>query len=184
MKKILLVIIFIGANFVLTGCETTASRPYSALTDNVLKFQSILSNSGQKVKLSPFEESSDIGSLNCRLMGPVDVSPGKSKSTYIQEALKTELFMAQAYDINADVAINGKLDFLKFSSVSPAKWDITFTVSSNKSDGYTITTSYPFKTSFSAYSACKNVADAFGPAVQQLNREIVNHPKFPALVGK
>lgn len=184
MKKILLIIMIFGANFILTGCETTSSRPYSASTDNVLRFQSILSESGSKVKLNDFSESKDIGSLTCRLSGPVDVSPGKPKSAYIQEALKTELFMAQAYDVNAEVTINGHLESLNFSSVSPAKWDITFTVSSNKSDGYTVTTSYPFKTSFSAYSACKNVADAFGPAIQQLNSDIVNHPGFSELVGQ
>lgn len=184
MKKLLLAGMIVLSNFILTACETTSSRPYSASTDNVLSFQSILSSLGQKVKINDFTQSDDLGSLTCRLNGPVDISLRKSKSTYIQEALKMELFMAQAYDLNADVAIDGKLESLSFSPLIPGKWDITFTVSSNKSEGYTVATSFPSKISFSAYSACKNVAHAFGPAIQKLNKEIVSHPQFPALLGQ
>ena len=174
----------IGMVIVLSGCETTASRPYAASTDNVLKLQGLMSQSNTKVQLEDFSESSDIGSLNCRLNGPIDVSPGKTKAAYIQEAFKTELFMAQAYAVDADTKIYGSLDSLEFSSVSPAKWEIGFTLSSDKSEGYSVNTTYPFKTSFSAYSACKNVADAFGPAVQNLIKELINHPDFASLLGQ
>ena len=183
MKKIVAIIGLIVSGLTLSGCETTSSRPYTASTGNVLKLQSVLTESGDKVALGSFSEDEGIGSLTCRLMGPVDVAPGKSKAEYIKEALQTELFMAQVYDVNADIEIDGKLDSLDFSSVSPANWEFGFTVSSNKSDGYSVTTKYPFKTSYSAYSACKNVADAFGPAVQQLIKEIVEHPEFTSLIG-
>jgi hypothetical protein len=168
----------------ISGCETTTSNPYTASTENVLKFQSILKDSDQKVALGSFTENGEIGSLTCRLSGPVDVSPGKTRAAYIKEAMQTELFMAQVYAVDADVEISGHVDSLKFSSISPASWEIGFTVSSNKSPGYSVITNYPFKTSYSAYSACKNVADAFGPAVQQMIRDVVSHPQFAALVGQ
>ena len=57
-------------------------------------------------------------------------------------------------------------------------------VRSNKSSGYTVSIEHEFKTSFSAYSACQNVADAFTPAVQALIKEITANPGFPALVGR
>ncbi len=40
---------------------------------------------------------------------------------------------------------------------------------------------YRFDTSWSAYSACKNVADAFGPAVQELLHQVVTNPQFAKL---
>ncbi|NKB37709.1 MAG: hypothetical protein GKR93_11145 [Gammaproteobacteria bacterium] len=167
----------------LSGCETTTSRPYSESTDNVLKFQSILGKADIKVHLGGFSENPEIGELTCRLMGPVDVASGKSKAEYIKEAMQKELFLAQVYAVDSEVEITGLLDSATFSSVSPAFWELGFTISSDKSEGFSITTKYPFKTSYSAYSACQNVADAFGPAVQQLIDNIVSHPEFGRLVG-
>ncbi len=169
----------------LTGCETiSSSRSYSPSTDNVVKFQSILSRSDTKVKLGSFTESENISSLTCRLAGPIDVSPGQTKADYIKKAMQTELFMAQAYTLDADVEIVGNLNSLKFTSTPPASWEIDFTLSSNKSEGFSVHTKYPFKTSFSAYYACANVVNSFDPAVQQLLHDIVNHPQFAALVGQ
>ena len=178
----LLVILGIFAS-ILSGCETTSTRPYEPSTQNVLKFQGALLSSDTKIKLGNFTESKAIGSLVCRLSGPVDVSPGKSRAEYIKEAMQSELFMARAYDVGGDLEISGSLDSLKFSSVAPASWTIEFKIFSNISDGYTVKTNYPFRTSFSAFSACRNVADAWSPAIQQLIQDIVDHPKFNELVG-
>lgn len=41
---------------------------------------------------------------------------------------------------------------------------------------------YKYDTSFDAWSACKNVADAFAPAVQELLGKVVSNPKFIQLV--
>ncbi len=166
-----------------TGCETTSTVPYTASTENVLVFQNKLSETGIKVKLADFTESAGVEKGTCRLAGPVDVSPGKTQAQYIKEAMQTELFMAQVYDVNGNVEIKGNLDAVKFKSTSPASWAIRLSVSSDRSSGYTVDVQYPFKTSFSAYSACKNVADAWAPAVQKLIREVVDHPEFGKLAG-
>ena len=184
MKKIITIFALIISGVVLTGCETTSSIPYTSSTENVLQFQNALSTPDIKVKLGSFIEDENIKELTCRLMGPIDISRGKTRAEYIKEAMQTELFLAQKYSLDSDIVIDGKLDSLDFSSVSPAKWEFNFTVSSNKSTGYSVSTSYPFRTSYSAYSACKNVADAFGPAVQDLIKTIVTHPDFLKLVGK
>lgn len=91
--------------------------------------------------------------------------------------------MAQVYQPNAGSVIDGRLEALSFSSVSPASWDITMSVKSTTSPGYTVSVKYPFETSWTAYSACKNVADAFGPAVQELLKEVVTHPQFASLAN-
>ncbi|MDP9065845.1 MAG: hypothetical protein M3O06_08290 [Pseudomonadota bacterium] len=56
-------------------------------------------------------------------------------------------------------------------------------VRSSSSPGYSVSTKYDFGTSWTAYSACKNVADAFGPAVQELLKQVVDNPQFHALVS-
>jgi len=60
---------------------------------------------------------------------------------------------------------------------------ITMAVDSNNSAGYTVSVNYGFDTSWDAYSACKNVADAFGPAVQELLKQVVSHPQFASLAN-
>lgn len=167
----------------LAGCETTNSIPYKASTTNVISIQQSMQAQASKVSLGgislqPGLEENPL----CRLMGPVKVAPGKTLPQYIQEAFQEELFMAGVYQPNAAVVIDGRLESLSFSSVSPASWNIAMSVKSTKSPGYTVSVKYPFDTSFSAYSACKNVADAFGPAVQELLKQVVTHPQFGALV--
>ena len=182
MKNIITSLTLLILMAVISGCETTSSIPYTASTPNVLQFQNALASSNTKVKLGAFVNSEDVGELTCRLMGPVDVSRGKTKAEYIKEAMQTELFLAQVYAVDSDIILNGRLDSVNFSSVSPANWEFGFTISSNKYAGYSVQTKYSFNTSYSAYSACKNVADAFGPAVQDLINNIVTHPDFAKLI--
>ncbi len=166
----------------LAGCETTNSIPYKASTSNVITIQQTLQAQGKKVRLGDISLAPGVEeSPMCRLMGPVKVAPGKSLPQYIKEAFQEELFMAQVYQANAPTTITGRLETLSFSSVSPARWTIAMSVKSETSPGYKVTVDYPFDTSYSAYNACKNVADAFGPAVQELLRQVVSNPQFAAL---
>lgn len=57
-------------------------------------------------------------------------------------------------------------------------------MSSNKSTGYKVKTKFEFQTSWMAGVVCKNLVDAYGPAVQQLISDIIEHPVFIALVGQ
>lgn len=175
-------VVMLSIGVMLSGCETTNSIPYKASTANVISIQQTLQASGKKVSvgtitLAPGVEESPL----CRLNGPVKVAPGKSLPQYITEAFQEELFLAQVYQASAPTIIDGRLETLSFSSVTPANWEITMSVKSNVSPGYSVSVKYPFETSWTAYSACKNVADAFGPAVQELLKQVVTHPKFASL---
>ncbi|MDR2016004.1 MAG: hypothetical protein LBP90_00105 [Burkholderiales bacterium] len=183
MEKVFLGMIIVGAAFILSGCETTNSTPYKASTENVISIQKN-TPAGAKVELGEIASNAEAAAWPvCRLSGAVNVAPGKTPAQYIKEALQEELFMAQIYQHGAPTTISGRLEDLNFSSVSPASWSITLSVKSNVSQGYTVSVKYPFDTSWSAYSACRNVAAAFGPAVQDLLKQVVNNPKFPELVG-
>ena len=177
--------IVVGITLVLlvSGCSTTNSIPYKASTSNVIALQNSLKQTNTKVSLGSFALAAGVTEeLVCRMMGPVKVAPGKPITTYIKEAFQEELFLAQAYDTNASTIIEARIEKLAFSSVSPANWEITMRVSSNKSAGYSVSVKYNYETSFDAISACKNVADAFSPAVQELLRQVVVNPQFPQLV--
>jgi hypothetical protein len=170
MKNLIKTGILLAAVALVAGCSTTNSIPYKASTSNVITLQNTVKASNTKVSLGNFSMASGVTEeLMCRLMGPVKVAPGKTMSTFIKEAFQEELFLAQAYDTNAPVK-------------SPANWEISMRVSSNKSPGYTVVVKYNYDTSFDAWSACKNVADAFAPAVQELLRQVVTNPQFTQLV--
>lgn len=181
-SKTALVAIICAAGVLLTGCETTNSIPYKAAAANVIAIQNSLQPkkvSVADIGLAPGVDESPL----CRLNGPVKVAPGKTPSQYIRDAFQEELLMAQAYDVKG-VPIEGRIEELRFSSVSPAFWQITMAVRSTTDKGYKVSIKYPFDTSWTAAGACKNVADAFGPAVQELLKQVVTNPQFPSLAGK
>jgi hypothetical protein len=172
--------IALGA-LILAGCDTTNTIPYKVSTDNVIAIQGALKD--KKVNLGDITLVAGVSEhVGCRLAGDVVVAPGKTPHEYIKEALKDELFAAQVYQPGAPITLEGQIDGFGFSSVSPAHWLIKMRLRSNVSEGYEVEVDYTFDTSFSAYSACKNVADAFGPAVSQLIHKAVTNPKFAELV--
>lgn len=181
MKKIVLATA-LGAALVLSGCSTTNSIPYKASTANVIKMQQVLKESGKTLNVGTISTAEGVSeSPMCRLMGPVKVAPGKTMTQYIADALQEELFMAQVYDVTSPSTLSAQVTELSFSSVYPATWTIGMDLSSNNGTSYSVNTKYEFNTSWDAYSACKNVADAFGPAVQDLIGKIVNAPEFGQL---
>jgi hypothetical protein len=182
MNKALKIGFIASAAVLVIGCSTTNSIPYKASTNNVIALQNTLKQTNTKVSLGSFSLANGVEeNLMCRLMGPVKVAPGKSLSTFIKEAFQEELFMAQAYDSNAPIKIEGQIERLSFSSVSPANWEIGMRIKSNQSESYSVLVQYNYDTSFDAWSACKNVADAFSPAVQELLRQVIAHPQFKQL---
>jgi len=167
---------------IITGCSTTNSVPYKASTSNIITIQQALGKTGKKVSIGNIIAAKGINeSPVCRLMGPVNVAPGKTLSQYIKDAFQEELFLADVYSPNAPIKISGTITNLDFSSVSPANWSISMSVKSSNLAAYSVSAKYPFNTSFDAYSACKNVANAFGPAVQTLIKKVVSHPQFTSL---
>lgn len=183
MKKLLTSLLISLTLITLTGCVNTTGRVYSPSTNNVIMMQNLLSAKNEKIKLEAFKESASIGDLVCRFGAPIDVAAGKTRAKYIFDAMQTELFMANAYDVNSDIEISGELIAISFSSVSPAYWNMVFKVSSNKSKGYVVRTKYSFQTSYDGKKACQNVADAFAPAVQKLIQDVITNSKFPELLG-
>lgn len=177
--KIAIFVITVG---LISGCSTTNSIPYKASTTNVISIQNTFKNNGTKVAVGSFSMGAGVEeNLICRMMGPVTVAPGKNISQYVKDAFQEELFLAQVYSTSSTNVIEGRIEKLSFSSVSPANWEVALHVSSKHSPGYSVAVKYNYDTSFDAWSACKNVADAFAPAVQELLKQVVTHPQFASL---
>lgn len=174
-----------SAALTLCACETTSSRPYTPSTENIMAFQSALKAEGTKVQLAPFVAAAGVDeSLTCRALGALEVAPGKTPIQFIEGAMRDELFAAGVYDQAAGGVIKGEITELKFNSLGTGSWNITLKLTSEKLPaGYSVSTDYSFKTSYSAIKACQNVIDAFTPAVQELIGAAVAAPEFKALSG-
>lgn len=166
----------------LGACETTSSRPYTVSTQNVMAFQQALGDT--KVQVGSFSTAAGVNeNMTCRALGALEVAPGKTPMEFIEGALRDELFAAGAIDGDGP-AINGVVEELGFNSFGTGSWNISLTLNSTANpDGYTVSSEYSFKTSFSALSACQNVIDAFTPAVQELIGKAIADPGFEALTG-
>ena len=174
-----------AAVLTLCACETTSSRPYTPSTSNIMAFQSALKDDGTKVQLSAFSAGADVNeSMTCRALGALEVAPGKTPVQFVESAMRDELFAAGVYDQSNGNVIRGEVTQLKFNSFGTGSWDIALKLSSESlPEGYSVSTKYKFKTSYSALKACQNVIDAFTPAVQELISAAVADPEFKTLAG-
>ena len=180
MKYILLTSL-LGA-VALAGCETTSSRPYTASTENIIALKKAIPSS-KKVEIGDFTAAEGVDvEPSCRALGALEVAPGKTPMEFIQDALREEVFKADAYD-ESGTPLTGLLTELKPDSLGRGSWDIGLNISSpKKPEGIDVATRYEFKSSYSAISACQNVIDAFTPAVQETISKVVSHPEFQSLL--
>jgi len=174
----------VAACFFTTACSTTSGgMPYKASTRNVISIQDWAGDSKAQVKLSDFTAGADVSStMWCRANGPVTIGAGVTPAQFIHDALQEELFMARVYSNNAPIVISGRLDALSFSSVAPANWEIALTLSSSTGASYQTTIKHGFDSSWNAGHACKNVGDAFAPAVQTLLGKATADARFKSLL--
>ncbi|HEX4179461.1 MAG TPA: hypothetical protein VHY32_01595 [Caulobacteraceae bacterium] len=186
MNKLVIGAVIGAAMFILAGCDTTSAiAPYAASTPNVLAFQSALKTKGATVKVGDFTADAGATKPGCRLVGTLDVTSGKSIEQYIKDAMQTELFTAQVYDVNAQVTINGRVDIIKVNTMGTGAWTLGMQVTSNVDPiGYHVQVNREFSTSYIATMACQNATNAFAPSVQDLIGQVVNNPGFAKLTGR
>lgn len=164
---------------IVSGCAFNAS-PYGASVQNV---EAIKLSNVKPIAVAPFTAAKPgLSSITCRAAGSVKVQP--SFETYIEKALIDELKLAGAYNPSSAITLSGKLDEVDFSSgMTDGKWTFSLTVSNNRNESFTTKSSLPFKGSFVADKACQEVAQAFGPSVQKLIQDVVQHPQFKQLAN-
>jgi hypothetical protein len=122
------------------------------------------------------------------MYGPVQLPEGQSFESYIKNALVSELKDAGLYSESARTELNGHLEMVELnageksrgSMVPGSAWwliRIKFTMAGD-GDSFTVENRRRFLPAFSADKACLQVAQQFVPAVQDVLRQLFNHPSF------
>lgn len=171
------------AAVVLAGCSTYMPQRYSISADNNIALKALNVgniNVGQIKGVSKFDNQ-------CRAAGPLSPPDNLSFEGYIQKALADELKVAGMFDDKtAKVTLTGELERLEFSSsraVTGGSWDIGLRLSSSNGKTMKVTQHYEFNSGYGADTACKQTAEAYLPAVQDLIGQIVRAPEFKGLVA-
>jgi hypothetical protein len=167
----------------LAGCETPTTQRYSISADNNLAIKALGSNG---IAVRSFEAPKDFNP-NCRALGPMQVADGLTHTQYIQKAFEDELKIAgvHAQSSAPRVTLGGSVNNLEFSTtraVTGGYWKIDLTLLSSNGRKVDVSEYYEFNSGFAANEACRNTAEAYSRAVQNLIGKAVKTPAFADLV--
>lgn len=166
----------------LTACSTFTPQRYSISADNNVALKSMgVSNIGVGAFTGPasFDRA-------CRGAGPIAPPDNMSFEAYIQKALSDELKVAGMFDDKApNTTLSGIVEQLSFSSsrgLTGGEWIINLRVNSSNGKSISVSEHYLFESGFIADTACKQTAEAYLPAVQNLIGKLVKSPEFKSLL--
>ncbi len=166
----------------LSACSTYTTPRYSINADTNVTLKSLgITN----VAIGTFTGPASFDTA-CRAAGPLAPPDGMTHTAYFKKALEDELKVAGAHSASLPkVTLSGSVDKLSFSSsrgLTGGSWDIEVTVNSSNGKTMNANEHYEFESGFIADTACKQTAEAYMPAVQNLIAKIVRAPEFKALV--
>ena len=178
MKTFLLVLSVLS----LSACSTFTPQRYNISADNNIALKAIgvgNINVGTFAGPSSFDRT-------CRGAGPIAPPDNISFEAYIQKALADELKLAGMFDDKAPKAtLSGVVEQLNFSSsrgLTGGEWNIRLRVNSSNGKSMSVSEHYEFESGFVADTACKQTAEAFLPAVQNIIGKLVKSPEFRSLL--
>lgn len=178
MKKIAVVVLAL----VLSGCSTYMPQRYSISADNNVALKAI---GVGNINVGSFKGIANFDNA-CRAAGPLAPPDNMSFEAYIQKALADELKVAGKFDDKTPkITLSGAVEQLSFSSsrgLTGGSWDIGLRINSSNNKSSYVSEHYEFNSGFVADTACKQTAEAFFPAVQNLIGKLVKSPEFLALV--
>lgn len=181
MNKTVSLFLVFAAACTVTGCSTFVPQRYSLSADSNQALKGIKAGS---VAIGQFSGPAEFDP-NCRAAGSIEPPDGVSYESYIRKALVDELKIAGLLQEQGKRTITGQLTKLAFSSskgITGGVWEIDLTLTSSNGRSMAVRESYEFKSGFDAGTACKQTADAFMPAVQNLVLTIVSSPDFSSLI--
>ena len=180
MNKI--IAIFISLALLIAGCSTYTTPRYAINADTNVTLKAL---GESKIGVGPFTGPTNFEPA-CRAAGPLAPPDGMSHTAYVKKAFEDELKVAGIYAADTPrITISGTINKLEFSSaraLTGGSWDIDLSLSS--SNGKTMRTAehYEFESGYSATTACKQTAEAYLPAVQDLIGKTVRAPEFKTLL--
>lgn len=165
---------FVIAAIGLGGCSTYATAPYSSDADTVVHLRD---SEIEPVNVGSFGGPGDKTSIGCRAVGPIETPEGEGFAQFIREAIADELKLANKYDPESQIVIDGELQEIDFSSLS-GQWDISLLLLSSNGAQMEVSETYDYSTSYLGETACNQTAQALMPAVQNLVSNAVKSPDF------
>ncbi|MEO6017589.1 MAG: hypothetical protein ABIP46_10050 [Polaromonas sp.] len=171
------------AALLLTACSTYMPQRYSISADNNVALKAIGLGS---INVGPFKGPAKFDNA-CRGAGPIAPPDNMSFESYIQKALADELKVAGMFDDKTPrVSLSGVVTRLEFSSsrgLTGGTWDMNVTFNSSNGKTISVVEHYEFNSGFIADTACKQTAESFLPAVQNLISKLVKNPQFKAMLS-
>jgi hypothetical protein len=176
--------ILVLSSILLCGCQGGVVPVYSIYGDTNFAIKS--SGLTEKIGVGSFVSTSQVD-MGCRMAGEITLPRNQTPSEYIQKALENELKVANLFGgDSAKIVLSGTVERLFLSttdkSLSDGRWDLSMTIKSSNGSLLKVDESYSFETS--SGNRCKESADAFLPAVQNLIAKIFTSPRFKDLVTK
>ncbi|HSF47317.1 MAG TPA: hypothetical protein VLA73_03025 [Burkholderiales bacterium] len=176
------IVIGLALGLLLSGCETPVTARYSILADNNVAIKA-LGVTG--IGVGPFTGPPTFDA-NCRAMGPLHVADNLTHTQYIQRAFEDELKVAGAFaQASPRVTLTGNVSRLEFSStrgLTGGSWTIDLALTSSNGRRMTVAEHYEFPSGFIATEACRQTAEAFSRAVQNLIGKTVRSAEFAGLI--
>ena len=182
LTKLILLAGLAVCGLVLTGCSTYVTPRYSISADTDL---AIKSKAKPGIGVGSIQAPAEFNTM-CRGAGPLGVADNITHSEYIKRALEQELKLAGVYAAeNPRNILSGVINRMSFSSsrgLTGGTWEIEIMFFSSNSKRLLVTEHYEFHSGFVADTACKQTAEAFLPAVQDLLLKLATSPDFKSLV--
>ena len=185
MRKVMRSLSIIASAAVVTGCETAyTTQRYAISADNNEVIRRTLKNT--EIGISAFTGPATPFDAQCRMGAPLRVADGLSHTQYIQKAFEDELKVAGVFSsANPPISLQGHVRYLEFSTTvvgTGGFWGIYFVLTSSNGSQLYLDEYYTFDTGYRAIEACRNAAEAFSRAVQNLVGQTFSHPDFPTLL--
>lgn len=167
----------------LSGCSTYNAHTYSVSADTNYAIKSF--KSGEAISVGDFSMAIPFDN-SCRAVGPISLPNNLTYQAYFKKAFEDELKIAGAYAYkDPKYILTGKINSLEMSSskgLMKGYWNINLTIISSNGKSLTGAEYYEFESGFDGWTACKNTADGFMPAVQNLIGKIIKDPQFKTLI--
>jgi hypothetical protein len=166
----------------LAGCSTFTTPRYAIDADTNMALKA-LNTSG--IGIGDFSAPASFDA-NCRMAGPLAPPDGMSHAAYLRKAFEDEMKVAGVYAAGAPrVVLSANVNRLAFSSargLTGGAWDVAMTMKSSNGATMVVDEHYEFESGFVADTACKQTAEAYFPAVQNVVKKTVRSPEFKALI--
>ena len=181
MRRIKISLVLAGS-LLAVGCSTYTTPRYSISADSNVALKALgMSN----ISVGSFAGPNNFDT-KCRAVGPLSPPDGLTHTAYIKKALEDELKVAGVYVTSSPkTTLTGTVTRLAFSSargLTGGTWEIDMTVNSSNGKTLSVSERYDFESGFNGEVACKNTADAYMPAVQNLIGRLVRATEFKGLV--